>query len=74
MNDDLVIHRSQRMAQKMRHFGQELEEQITAWFRLSLLRTPTPEELDAVTGYAQKHGLANACRFLFNSNAFMFVE
>jgi hypothetical protein len=74
MNDDLVIHRSQRMAQKLRHFGQELEEQITAWFRLSLLRTPTPEELDAVIGYAQKHGLANACRFLFNSNAFMFVE
>ena len=74
MNDDLVIHRCQRMAKKLEYQGGNLEEQIRRWFQLALLRAPTSIELEAVTRYAQKHGLANACRFLFNSNAFMFVE
>lgn len=74
MNDDLVIHCSHRMAQKLEQLGHDLEEQITAWFQQTLLRSPTSKELNAVVDYAGKHGLANACRFLFNSNAFMFVE
>jgi hypothetical protein len=24
--------------------------------------------------YVQRHGLANACRFLWNTNEFMFVD
>ena len=26
------------------------------------------------TAYAQRHGLANLCRVLFNSNEFLFVD
>ena len=74
MNDDLVIHRSERMAKRLERQGEDLGAQIKAWFQLALLRAPTSGELNAVTAYAQKHGLANACRFLFNSNAYMFVE
>ena len=29
---------------------------------------------DALAAYAQKHGLANACRVMLNSNEFLFVE
>lgn len=74
MNDDLVIHRSQRMAEKLHRTEETLENQIASWFHQALLRPPTPDESDAVLRYAKNHGLANACRFLFNSNAFMFVE
>ena len=30
--------------------------------------------MEAVAGYAEKHGLANAVRMLLNSNEFMFVD
>jgi hypothetical protein len=36
-------------------------------------RPPTTSERDALAGYAQQHGLANACRLLFNSNEFLFL-
>jgi hypothetical protein len=37
-------------------------------------REPTANELAAVRQYAQQFGLANACRFLLNTNEFMFVD
>jgi hypothetical protein len=41
---------------------------------LALGRPPTEEELKDFTAYAQRHGLANLCRLIFNSNEFMFVN
>ena len=43
-------------------------------YRLILGRAPTPAEKNAVTAYAAKHGLANACRMLLNCNEFAFVN
>ena len=43
-------------------------------FRLALGRTPTMDERDALTVYARKHGLANACRVILNLNEFVFVD
>jgi hypothetical protein len=37
-------------------------------------RPPTAAERDALAAYAGKHGLANLCRLLFNSNEFLFVD
>ena len=37
-------------------------------------RPPDKEESRELSDYAQKHGLANLCRLLFNSNEFMFVN
>jgi hypothetical protein len=37
-------------------------------------RPPTEAERTALTGYLAKHGLANLCRVLFNSNEFLFVD
>ena len=36
-------------------------------------RPLTDTEQQEWTRYAQKHGLANACRLIFNSNEFLFV-
>ena len=41
---------------------------------MALGRPPSEKELSALTAYAAKHGLANVCRVLFNSNEFMFVN
>ena len=39
-----------------------------------LQRDPTDREQSALTDYARKHGLPNACRLLLNSNEFSFVD
>ncbi len=36
-------------------------------------RSPTAEERDDLIRYARKHGLAKACRVLFNANEFVFI-
>ena len=43
-------------------------------FRLALLRDPTPEEIGDFAAVAEKHSIPAACRILFNSNEFLFVN
>ena len=51
-----------------------VELQINQAFRLILCRYPTRvETLDAI-GFTERHGLANFCRLLLNSNEFLFVN
>jgi hypothetical protein len=35
---------------------------------------PHPEEKAALLEHTRKHGLANTCRVLLNSNEFVFVD
>jgi len=51
-----------------------LYKQIERACRLALSRQPRPEEAALLRAYAQRHGLANACRVLFNSSEFVFVD
>jgi hypothetical protein len=37
-------------------------------------RSPDADELQRLTGYANRHVLAALCRLLFNLNEFVFVE
>ena len=44
-------------------------------FRVSQkTRTPSADDTDALVAYAREHGLANACRLLFNLNEFLFID
>jgi hypothetical protein len=43
-------------------------------YALALGRGPTAAETQALKTYAQRHGLASACRLLFNLNEFVFVD
>jgi hypothetical protein len=58
----------------VREAGGDVPQQVRLLFRLVLCREPTPSESSAFQSYAAKHGLANACRVLLNSNEFMFVD
>ena len=49
-------------------------KQIDAAYQLAFGRAPTPPERAAMTAYVERHGLANACRLLFNANEFLFVD
>ena len=50
------------------------QAQVNRAFRLIFCRPPTSNEtLDAIA-YTNRHGLANLCRLLLNSNEFLFVN
>jgi len=74
MNDAFLVRYSEHLAQKLAKDESDRSAQISELYALLLSRPPTADESRAVTHYASKHGLANACRLLLNSNEFMFVN
>jgi hypothetical protein len=74
LNDKLIARQSERVAERIQAAGGTREDQIRALYELIFARAPHAAELAAVAEYVQRHGLANACRFLWNTNEFMFVD
>lgn len=74
LNDKLLVRLSQRIAARAEREAQAGESAVAVAFRLILLRLPSADEAAAVARYAEEHGLANACRYLLNTNEFMFVD
>jgi hypothetical protein len=74
LNDKLIARQSERVAERIQAAGGTSEEQVGALYDLIFARGPDDAELAAVAEYVRRHGLANACRFLWNTNEFMFVD
>ncbi len=59
------------------HFAERVGKEgnpIAAAFLLATGRAPEPDELTALSEYAMKHGLANACRIIFNLSEFAYLD
>ena len=65
---------AKHFAARIEREGSTLDAQIALAYRLAIGRVPKSQELDALVEYSRKHGLANACRVVFNLNEFMFVD
>jgi hypothetical protein len=74
LNDKFIVRQSEHIARGAAAGRPEAAEQVAEAYRLILGRPPTPKEAHLVGAYAAKHGLANACRLLLNSNEFVFVD
>ncbi len=74
LNDKFVIRQCEHLAARLSGLHPDLPSQVDAAFQLILSRSPEPQEQALVTAYADRHGLANACRFLLNTNEFMFID
>jgi mono/diheme cytochrome c family protein len=74
LNNKIMVRMSEHLAERAARAGPDLATRVEAVYQLVLGRKPTQRESEAVTKYAAKHGLANACRILLNSNEFMFVN
>jgi hypothetical protein len=77
----LALWNSAFIARQAGHFAARLEklcttrtEQAAVAVRLAFSREATPDEVRELSSYAEKHGLANLCRILFNSDEFVFVN
>jgi hypothetical protein len=74
LNGQLTGVMAKHFAARAEKLGGDTRARVVAAFRLALSRSPSADEADALTAYAEKHGLANACRVLFNLNEFAFVD
>jgi len=74
LNDPLIVVESRRFVERLRDEAQTTEEQIARAYRRTLARAPKEHEAQALVRYAEKHGLENAVRLLWNSNEFVFLD
>ena len=74
LNDPFVLTECTQLARRLERLAPRREDQIGALFDLVYNRDPTPEELALLSAYAGRHGLANLCRLIVNSNEFLFLN
>lgn len=74
LNDKFMVRQSEHVAERIGRSAAAGDEQIAAMFRLILGRTPSEKEVEGFRVYVGRHGMANACRLLLNSNEFVFVD
>jgi hypothetical protein len=72
LNDRFVVRQCEHLAARVASAG-DLRTQVGRAFLLALGRPPTEKESAALSSFAARHGMANACRLLLNSNEFMFI-
>jgi hypothetical protein len=73
-NSAFIGRQAGHCAVRVANEASTLEAQIVRLFALALSRSPRAEEAADFRAYIDKHGLANACRVMLNSNEFLFVE
>ncbi|HEY1189719.1 MAG TPA: DUF1549 and DUF1553 domain-containing protein, partial [Gemmata sp.] len=74
LNNEFVLVHARAMAGRLEKHSGERAEQIALACRLVWGRAPTAEEGKRFAAFADKHGLANLCRVLLNSNEFLFAD
>ena len=74
LNDPFMIEQAKRFAQRLEGASDEPSQQIEQAVLLALGRPPHDLERRLLVEHAARHGLAAACRVIFNTNEFMFVD
>jgi hypothetical protein len=74
LNNRFVVRQSEHIAARLEQFTPDPTDRIQIGCEMIFGRPATPREVELVTQYSAKHGLANAVRMLLNSNEFMFVN
>jgi hypothetical protein len=74
LNDAFVLRQCEHFAARLQRERKTVSEQITRAYELALNRAPIQSERTKLVAHAEKHGLASACRVIFNSNEFMFLD
>ncbi len=74
LNNPFCVRQAEHFAERLRALHEDVGGQIAAAYWLALGREPTQAESTAVITYAERFGLPAACRVIFNSNEFLFVD
>ncbi len=73
LNDRFMVRQSEHFAARVGKAGADVGKQIERAYLLALGRPPSSAETARLAAYAKKHGMANVCRVILNSNEFMFI-
>ena len=73
LNDPFVLKQCEHFATRLATAGGS-GKQIQQAYHLALNRRPTASEIQSLVPFAQKYGMTNLCRFIFNTSEFMFVD
>jgi hypothetical protein len=73
-NDLFMVRQAREFASRLEHNVADPAARIVAAYRLALGREPRDDERHALAAYATKHSLAHACRLLWNTNEFVFID
>jgi hypothetical protein len=74
LNDGFILAMAGDFASRLQAECADLSQEVEIAFRESLSRPPNAEEKGALIGFAQKNGLSNTCRLIFNLNEFVFID
>lgn len=74
LNNPWVLRQAEHFAARVEAETSDPPYQVRRTVALAFQREATVEEVAQLTAYSQRHGLAGACRLLFNSNEFVFVD
>jgi Protein of unknown function (DUF1553)/Protein of unknown function (DUF1549) len=74
LNDPFMVDQAERFARKLRQSRPDASGQIRRACLEILGRLPTAAEQKLLAEYASQQGLANLCRYLLNTNEFLFID
>jgi hypothetical protein len=74
LNNQLMLVMAKEFAEQVKANPGNLAQKVDAAFELALSRKPTPVESASLHVYADRHGLANTCRVIYNLNEFVFID
>ena len=75
LNDRFIVRQSEHFAARLEQIEPgDYRKQIKAAYNLALSRDPRESEMAELSAYAEKYGLPNLCRVIFNSNEFIFIN
>ncbi len=74
LNDRFIVRQCEHFAARVAAHDEDIPAQVKAAYRHALGRPPDRDETEAVAAFANRHGMANACRLIVNTNEFLFVN
>ncbi|MFN0068059.1 MAG: DUF1549 domain-containing protein [Limisphaerales bacterium] len=74
LNNPWVLRQAEHFAARVEAETDDPPDQVRRAVALAFQREASAEEVAQLTAYSRRHGLAGACRLLFNSNEFVFVD
>jgi hypothetical protein len=74
LNNEFILVHAKALAASLEKSSPDRARQVATACERVWGRPPAADELAELRAYADKHGLANLCRLLFNSNEFLFVN
>ena len=74
LNNKFMLRMSEHFASRLSAAHESRPAQIEMAYRLAMGRSPTEDETQYLQAYADKYGLASACRVVLNLSEFVFVD